>query len=177
MAQAGGFRAGYVGWFNTKLFDETGDEQRAQGWSPIILDTNGNGRRDEGYVGPNDPVDPTKDKRIVAGLYAIAYNPVDKTIWGTVQVYPGAHRAHHAGRQSAGDRAGGILRGAVPGLRAARRRHRPQRRLLELARQRPSRKVRPAQVQGSAQRPDRDRQALSGGLDALHASRPAIREP
>ncbi len=64
--------------------------RRAQGWSPIILDTNGNGRRDEGYVGPNDPVDPTKDKRIVAGLYAIAYNPVDKTIWGTVQVYPGA---------------------------------------------------------------------------------------
>ena len=87
---AGGFRAGYVGWFNTKLFDETGDEQRAQGWSPIILDTNGNGRRDEGYVGPNDPVDPTKDKRIIAGLYAIAYNPVDKSIWGTVQVYPGA---------------------------------------------------------------------------------------
>jgi hypothetical protein len=87
---AGGFRSGYVGWLNTKLFDETGDEQKAQGWSPIILDTNGNGRRDEGYVGPNDPVDPTKDKRIVAGLYAIAYNPVDKTIWGTVQVYPGA---------------------------------------------------------------------------------------
>ena len=87
---AGEFRAGYVGWFNTKLFDETGDEQRAQGWAPIVLDTNGNGRRDEGYVGPNDPVDPTKDKRIVAGLYAIAYNPVDKTIWGTVQVYPGA---------------------------------------------------------------------------------------
>jgi hypothetical protein len=87
---AGGFRAGYVGWFNTKLFDETGDEQRAQGWSPIVLDTNGNGKRDEGYVGPNDPVDPTKDKRIVAGLYAIAYNPVDKSIWGTVQVYPGA---------------------------------------------------------------------------------------
>jgi hypothetical protein len=87
---AGGFRAGYVGWFNTKLFDETGDEQRSQGWSPIVLDTNGNGKRDEGYVGPNDPVDPTKDKRIVAGLYAIAYSPVDKSIWGTVQVYPGA---------------------------------------------------------------------------------------
>ncbi len=95
---AGGFRAGYVGWFNTKLFDETGDEQKAQGWAPIILDTNGNGRRDEGYVGPNDPVDPAKDKRIVAGLYAIAYSPVDKSIWGTVQVYPGAHRAHHSRR-------------------------------------------------------------------------------
>jgi hypothetical protein len=86
---AGGFRAGYIGWLNTKLFDETGDEERAQNWSPIILDTNGNGRRDEGYVGPSDAVDPTKDKHILAALYAIAYNPVDKTIWGTMQAYPG----------------------------------------------------------------------------------------
>jgi len=86
---SGFFRAGYVGWFNTKLFDETGDGPLAQNWSPIVLDTNGNGKRDEGYVGPNAPVDPTKDKHIAAGLYAIAYNPVDKTIWGTVQAFPG----------------------------------------------------------------------------------------
>jgi hypothetical protein len=86
---AGGFRAGYVGWINTKMFEETGDEAKSQGWSPIVLDTNGNGRRDEGYVGPNDKVDPTKDKQILAGLYAIAYNPVDKSIWGTQQTYPG----------------------------------------------------------------------------------------
>ena len=86
---AGGFRSGYVGWLNVKMFEETGDEARSQGWSPIILDTNGNGKRDEGYVGPNDQVDPTKDKHILAALYAIAYNPVDKTIWGTVQTYPG----------------------------------------------------------------------------------------
>ena len=36
----------------------------------MILDTNGNGKRDE-YVEPNQPVDPTKDKRIVAGFYAV----------------------------------------------------------------------------------------------------------
>jgi hypothetical protein len=86
---SGFFRAGYVGWFNTKLFDETGDGPLAQNWSPLVLDTNGNGKRDEGYVGPNAPVDPTKDKHISAGLYAIAYSPVDKTIWGTVQAFPG----------------------------------------------------------------------------------------
>jgi hypothetical protein len=86
---SGFFRAGYVGWFNTRFFDETGDGPLAQNWSPIVLDTNGNGKRDEGYVGPNAPVDPTKDKHIAAGLYAIAYNPVDKTIWGTVQAFPG----------------------------------------------------------------------------------------
>src|SRR5215467_6286440 len=56
-----------IGWVNTKIFDETGDAAKAQGWTPFILDTNGNGKRDE-YVEPNQPVDPAKDKRIVAGL-------------------------------------------------------------------------------------------------------------
>src|SRR5918996_6480914 len=36
-----------VGWLNTKMFDETGDAVKSQGWSPFILDTNGNGKRDE----------------------------------------------------------------------------------------------------------------------------------
>ena len=34
---------GAIGWLNTKLFDETKDEVKAQGWSPFIIDTNGNG--------------------------------------------------------------------------------------------------------------------------------------
>ena len=58
---------GVVGWLNTKMFEETGDEQKSQGWTPFIVDTNGNGKRDD-YVEPNQPVDPTKDKRVVAGL-------------------------------------------------------------------------------------------------------------
>ena len=44
-----------VGWLNTKLWDETGDEEKAQGWTALIMDINGNGRRDE-YVEPNAPV-------------------------------------------------------------------------------------------------------------------------
>ena len=55
-----------AGWVNTKMFDETGDAAKSQGWSPFILDTNGNGKRDD-YVEPNQPVDPAKDKRIVPG--------------------------------------------------------------------------------------------------------------
>ena len=51
-----------VGWLNTKMFDETHDEVKSQGWTALILDTNGNGKRDA-YVEPNQPVDPTKDKR------------------------------------------------------------------------------------------------------------------
>jgi hypothetical protein len=78
-----------IGWVNTKIFDETGDAAKAQGWTPFILDTNGNGKRDE-YVEPNQPVDPAKDRRIVAGLYAVMPNPVDGSIWGTVRGNPGA---------------------------------------------------------------------------------------
>jgi hypothetical protein len=32
-----------IGWLNTKMFDETGDAAKSQGWSPYVLDTNGNG--------------------------------------------------------------------------------------------------------------------------------------
>ena len=77
-----------VGWLNTGKFDETGDELASQGWTALILDTNGNGRRDD-YVEPNEPVDPTKDKRIGAGLYAVSPAP-DGSIWGSSLGYPGA---------------------------------------------------------------------------------------
>jgi hypothetical protein len=78
-----------VGWVNSKMFDETGDIAKSQGWTPLILDTNGNGKRDA-YVEPNQPVDPTKDKRIVAGFYAVMPSPVDGSIWGTFRSNPGA---------------------------------------------------------------------------------------
>ncbi len=81
-----------VGWLNTKLWDRTGDEERAQGWTALILDTNGNGRRDE-YVEPNAPLDPAKDKRINTGqygsVYALAPAP-DGSVWGTTFGFPGA---------------------------------------------------------------------------------------
>ena len=78
-----------VGWINTKMLDETGDVARSQGWTALILDTNGNGKRDA-YVEANQPVDPTKDKRIVAGFYAVMPNPVDGSIWGSVRRNPGS---------------------------------------------------------------------------------------
>ncbi|HXK28945.1 MAG TPA: carboxypeptidase regulatory-like domain-containing protein, partial [Candidatus Binatia bacterium] len=78
-----------VGWVNTKMLDETGDLAKSQGWTALILDTNGNGKRDE-YVEPNQPVDPTKDKRIVSSYYAVMPSPVDGSIWGSTFGYPGA---------------------------------------------------------------------------------------
>ena len=85
---AGGPQSGVIGWVNRKMFEETGDEAKSQGWTALILDTNGNGKRDD-YVEPSQPVDPSKDKRIMAAFYGVAVNPVDGTIWGSVLGFPG----------------------------------------------------------------------------------------
>jgi hypothetical protein len=78
-----------VGWLDTKLFDATGDAARSQGWTALILDTNGNGKRDA-YVEPDQPVNPALDKRVVASFYAVMPSPVDGSVWGSVYGYPGA---------------------------------------------------------------------------------------
>ena len=78
-----------VGWLNTKMFDETGDAAKSQGWTALILDTNGNGKRDA-YVEPDQAVDPAKDKRINSGFYAVMPNPADGSIWGSTIGHPGA---------------------------------------------------------------------------------------
>jgi hypothetical protein len=77
-----------VGWLNTKMFEETGDAAKSQGWTALVLDTNGNGRRDD-YVEPDQPVDPTKDKRVSVSLYSVGVNPLDGSVWGTVLGVPG----------------------------------------------------------------------------------------
>src|SRR6059036_741698 len=86
---AGGPQSGVLGWLNRKMFEETDDEQKSQGWTPLVLDTNGNGKRDD-YVEPNEPVDPTKDKRIAQVFYAVMPNPVDGSVWGTLRASPGS---------------------------------------------------------------------------------------
>jgi hypothetical protein len=81
-----------VAWLNTKVFDETGDAAKAQGWSPYVLDTNGNGKRDD-YVEPNQPADPAKDTRIelngLSGPYAVMPSPADGSAWFTTGVFGG----------------------------------------------------------------------------------------
>jgi hypothetical protein len=74
---AGGPQSGVVGWLNRRMFEETGDEAKSQGWTATVLDTNGNGRRDEG------------DAPIRAAFYGIAVHPGDGTVWGTVLGFPG----------------------------------------------------------------------------------------
>jgi streptogramin lyase len=79
-----------VGWLNTTVFDETGDAAKAQGWSPLVLDTNGNGTLDD-WVEPDEDVDPKRDKRVSKGFYAVMPNPADGSVWGSnTFYYPGS---------------------------------------------------------------------------------------
>ena len=79
---------GVIGWLNRKMFEETHDEVRSQGWTPFVVDTNGNGRRDA-YVEPGQPADPAKDTRVAVNTYAVAVSPTDGSVWGTVLGYRG----------------------------------------------------------------------------------------
>jgi hypothetical protein len=86
-----------LGWLDTKKFDDELAEygnadkaaQAAQGWTPLVMDTDGNGKRDTA-VDANAPVDPAKDKRLPGGFYAVMPSPADGSIWGTVGVFGGA---------------------------------------------------------------------------------------
>jgi hypothetical protein len=70
------------------VFLETGDSAAAQGWTAFVLDTNGNGVRDE-YVEIGKPVDPTKDMRVKAGVYGISADPSQPgVIWGSNTDFP-----------------------------------------------------------------------------------------
>ena len=103
-----------IGWINTRVFDRTGDALAAQGWCPIVLDTNGDGKITEyvpwaaenrqshyftdltGYMSATlppgstrDPIDPTKDRRIAGFAYGIVVNPVDGAVWFATPGVPG----------------------------------------------------------------------------------------
>jgi len=79
---------GVEGWFDTRIWDKTHDEKVAQGWSAFVLDHNGNGKRDA-YTEPNQPADPTKDKRLAVQFYGDS-PASDGSVWGTIQGVPGA---------------------------------------------------------------------------------------
>ncbi len=97
---------GVVGWLNTKMWDQTHDAQKSQGWTPLVLDTNGNGKRDA-YVEAEQKVttapsgeslgtsaaitgvpDKTKDLRLNAAFYGLAVAK-DGMVWGSVLGFPG----------------------------------------------------------------------------------------
>ena len=81
---------GGFGWLNTRIWDETHDAEKAQGWCPAIVDVNGDGKIGA-YTKAPEPVDPTLDRAVPnPGAYGIAFNPVDGSVWySQVQSIPG----------------------------------------------------------------------------------------
>ena len=79
-----------VGWLDTNTFLETGDAAASQGWAPLILDINGNGRQDA-WTEPGEAMDPTRDMRVPNGFYAVMPAPRGDAIWGSNAFqYPGS---------------------------------------------------------------------------------------
>ena len=78
-----------AGWVNTKVWDETGDAQKAVGWFPFVLDSNGNGKLDE-YAEPGKSEE-GKDTRFNpgSGPYAVMPHPTDGSVWYTSGVFAG----------------------------------------------------------------------------------------
>ncbi len=79
-----------VGWLDTTTFFATGDAAAAQGWAPLVLDTNANGRLDA-WTEPGEAPDPDKDMRIPNGFYAVMPEPRGDAVWGSNAFrYPGS---------------------------------------------------------------------------------------
>ena len=92
------------GWLNTRQLDDTGDGRLSQGWCPTVVDTNADGKITKPWNEPTPlragrfeedattntyDFDPTLDTRIAIGAYGIIVNPVDGTVWGAQDSFPG----------------------------------------------------------------------------------------
>ena len=102
-----------LGWLDTKLYDESGDERISQGWCPLVLDTNGDGSITRPW---NEPVgrersteegagggvvrsfDETRDTRINIGSYGVIPDPTDdRAVWIAATQFPGHLARLHVG--------------------------------------------------------------------------------
>src|SRR5215475_4443822 len=101
------------GWVDTKIFDETRDERKAVGWCGQVVDTNGDGRitrpwnrvagRGESVLYQGDTasggantgarggggLDASLDTEVDFNLYSAVPSPVDTSIWGVAERFPG----------------------------------------------------------------------------------------
>ena len=78
-----------IGWLDVEVYEETGDARAAQGWCPIIVDTNGDGRITE-WVGRGGDLDPALDKEMGGGWYGIVPDRTDDSVvWAASGGVPG----------------------------------------------------------------------------------------
>ncbi|MEQ1898619.1 MAG: carboxypeptidase regulatory-like domain-containing protein [Vicinamibacterales bacterium] len=77
-------------WFDTKLWDKTGDDKAAGGRIVRVMDANGNGKLDQGWVSAKDKLDPAKDMELDPGqAYSVIPNPIDGSVWISYSNIPG----------------------------------------------------------------------------------------
>ena len=69
--------AGIIGWLDTRVLDETGSQEKAQGWCAAYADVNGNGKYDKDI------------DKLIPNTYDSSVNPVDGSVWFAVNSYPG----------------------------------------------------------------------------------------
>ena len=88
-----------------KLFEETGDEpRRRRAGAPLVVDTNGNGKRDDGGRARTSRSTRQKDKRVVAGLLrGAAVSPVDGCGAGALRSATPAYGSDRAARSQDAD--------------------------------------------------------------------------
>jgi hypothetical protein len=85
-----GVFSGAIGWINTRILDETGDEAKAQGWCLPYFDLNDDGRIEAGvdryvFAHLEQPGGTLAGLRIPAGvIYSVIPHPSDGSVWGAV---------------------------------------------------------------------------------------------
>ena len=82
------------GWIDTRVWDQTKDEQLAQGWCPQVIDTNGDGRITKPWnAADSENPDPNLDTEVRKNLYTVIPDPVDGNIvWGASEGRNGDER-------------------------------------------------------------------------------------
>ena len=93
-----------IGWINTRVWDETHDAEKSQGWCPAILDYNGDGKIGAYTTENEEPANPKLDRMLasptgayaassagaVATGYILSVSPVDNSVWyHTTDLIPG----------------------------------------------------------------------------------------
>jgi hypothetical protein len=84
------FDAGGAAYFDTRVWDKTGDAEKASGRIPVVVDYNGNGKLDENPA-PGDKPDPARDLAPkLGGSYSVVANYADGSVWLSYNQVPGS---------------------------------------------------------------------------------------